>query len=154
MNIHEYQAKELLEKFGVATPRGKVAARRRKRNRSRANSRTTESGREGAGACRRTREGDICQRFQRRRASGEIAGGSARGRLERCSARRWSRIRPGAAGRVVNKVLVAESVDIEREIYFAVLLDRATAAPMIVASTEGGVEIETVAEKSPEKIIA
>ena len=59
----------------------------------------------------------------------------------------------GAAGRVVNKVLVAASVDIEREIYFAVLLDRATAAPLIVASTEGGVEIETVAEKSPEKII-
>jgi succinyl-CoA synthetase beta subunit len=54
---------------------------------------------------------------------------------------------------VVNKVLVAASVDIEREIYFAVLLDRATAAPLIVASTEGGVEIETVAEKSPEKII-
>ena len=53
----------------------------------------------------------------------------------------------------MNQVLVAESADIEREIYFAVLLDRATAAPLIVASTEGGVEIETVAEKSPEKIM-
>jgi len=53
----------------------------------------------------------------------------------------------------VNKVLVAESADIAREIYFAVLLDRATAAPLIVASTEGGVEIEAVAAKSPEKII-
>jgi succinyl-CoA synthetase beta subunit len=50
-------------------------------------------------------------------------------------------------------VLVAESADIAREIYFAILLDRSTAAPLIVASTEGGVEIETVAEKSPEKII-
>jgi succinyl-CoA synthetase beta subunit len=59
----------------------------------------------------------------------------------------------GPAGRVVNKVLVAESADIAREIYFAVLLDRATAAPLIVASTEGGVEIETVASKSPGKII-
>jgi succinyl-CoA synthetase beta subunit len=59
----------------------------------------------------------------------------------------------GPAGRVVNKVLVAESADIAREIYFAVLLDRATAAPLIVASTEGGVEIEAVAAKSPEKII-
>jgi len=48
---------------------------------------------------------------------------------------------------------VAESADIAREIYFAVLLDRATAAPLIVASTEGGVEIEAVAAKSPEKII-
>jgi succinyl-CoA synthetase beta subunit len=44
-------------------------------------------------------------------------------------------------------------VEIEREIYFAILLDRATGGPVIVASTEGGVEIETVAEKSPEKII-
>ena len=59
----------------------------------------------------------------------------------------------GPLGRVVNKVLVAESADIAREIYFAILLDRATAAPLIVASTEGGVEIETVAEKSPEKIM-
>src|SRR5207247_10367308 len=45
------------------------------------------------------------------------------------------------------------SADIAREIYFAILLDRATAAPLIVASTQGGVEIETVAAKSPEKII-
>jgi len=59
----------------------------------------------------------------------------------------------GPSGRLVNKVLVAESADIAREIYFAVLLDRATAAPLIVASTEGGVEIEAVAAKSPEKII-
>src|SRR6187401_3635348 len=59
----------------------------------------------------------------------------------------------GAAGRVVNTVLVAKSVEIEREVYFAILLDRATGAPMIVASTEGGVEIEAVAAKTPEKII-
>jgi succinyl-CoA synthetase beta subunit len=59
----------------------------------------------------------------------------------------------GPTGRLVNKILVAESADIAREIYFAVLLDRATAAPLIVASTEGGVEIEAVAAKSPEKIM-
>jgi succinyl-CoA synthetase beta subunit len=50
-------------------------------------------------------------------------------------------------------VLVAQSAEIAREIYFAILLDRETAAPLIVASPEGGVEIETVAAKSPEKII-
>src|SRR6185437_16956649 len=59
----------------------------------------------------------------------------------------------GPSGKVVNTVLVAKSVNIAREIYFAILLDRATAAPLIVASTEGGVEIEAVAAKSPEKII-
>src|SRR5207244_9011253 len=57
------------------------------------------------------------------------------------------------AGLLVSSVLVAKAVDIARVIYFAVLLDRATAAPLIVASTEGGVEIETVAAKSPEKIV-
>src|SRR5437660_4812478 len=59
----------------------------------------------------------------------------------------------GSDGRVVNKLLVGESAEIAREIYFAVLLDRAIAAPLIVASTEGGVEIETVAAKSPDKMI-
>ena len=59
----------------------------------------------------------------------------------------------GAQGRVVHKVLIAESADIAREIYFAILLDRATGAPLIVASTEGGVEIEAVAAKTPEKIM-
>src|SRR5207244_5623297 len=59
----------------------------------------------------------------------------------------------GSAGRVVNKVLVAEAAEIAREIYFAIVRDRPIAAPLVVASTEGGVEIETVAAKSPEKIL-
>src|SRR5437016_1646426 len=59
----------------------------------------------------------------------------------------------GSDGRVVNKLLVGESAEIAREIYFAILLDRAIAAPLIVASTKGGVEIEAVAAKSPDKII-
>jgi len=50
-------------------------------------------------------------------------------------------------------VLVAESVDIAREVYFAILMDRATGSPVVVASTEGGVEIEKVAEEHPDKII-
>src|SRR5437660_11441990 len=59
----------------------------------------------------------------------------------------------GPHGRVVNKVLITESVEIARELYFAILRDRPIAAPLVVASAEGGVEIETVAAKSPEKII-
>src|SRR5207244_8742465 len=59
----------------------------------------------------------------------------------------------GPAGRVVRKVLVTESAEIARELYFAILRDRPIAAPLVVASTEGGVEIETVAVKSPEKIL-
>lgn len=59
----------------------------------------------------------------------------------------------GEEGRVVRKVLVAESVEIERELYFAILIDRETSAPVIIASTEGGVEIEAVAARNPEKIV-
>jgi succinyl-CoA synthetase beta subunit len=59
----------------------------------------------------------------------------------------------GPEGKLVSKVLVAEAVDIERELYFAVLLDRATSAPVIIASTEGGMDIEAVAEHSPEKLM-
>src|SRR5205823_7101537 len=59
----------------------------------------------------------------------------------------------GPQGRVVNKVLIAEAAEIAREIYFAIVRDRPSASPLIVASTEGGVEIEAVAAKSPEKIV-
>ena len=58
----------------------------------------------------------------------------------------------GPEGKLVSKVLVAEAVDIARELYFAILLDRATSAPVIIASTEGGMDIEDVAENTPEKI--
>ena len=59
----------------------------------------------------------------------------------------------GPAGKEVGKVFVGEAVDIQRELYFAILLDRATSAPVVIASTEGGVDIEAVAEKTPEKIV-
>jgi succinyl-CoA synthetase beta subunit len=59
----------------------------------------------------------------------------------------------GPEGKEVGKVFVGEAVDIARELYIAILLDRGTSAPIVIASTEGGVDIESVAEKTPEKII-
>ncbi len=59
----------------------------------------------------------------------------------------------GEEGRLVRKVMVAESVSISRELYLAVLMDRETRQPIIIASTEGGMDIEEVAEKTPEKIL-
>ena len=59
----------------------------------------------------------------------------------------------GAEGRLVNKVLVSQAPDIEKELYLAVLLDRTNSRPVIMASTEGGMDIEEVAEKTPEKIV-
>jgi succinyl-CoA synthetase beta subunit len=152
MNIHEYQAKELLQKFGAATPRGRVAS-------------TPE---EAEQIARELGTNDLVVKAQVHaggRGKGTFANGfkggvhlvkspsEARDVAGKMLGETLVTHQTGAAGRVVNKVLVAESADIEREIYFAVLLDRATAAPLIVASTEGGVEIETVAEKSPEKIM-
>ncbi len=152
MNIHEYQAKELLQKFGVATTRGKAAS-------------TPE---EAEQAARDLGTNDLVVKAQIHaggRGKGTFTNGF-KGGVQLCktpvaareiAAKMLGQIlvthQTGASGRVVNKVLVVESAEIAREIYFAILLDRATAVPIIVASTEGGVEIETVAAKSPEKII-
>jgi succinyl-CoA synthetase beta subunit len=152
MNIHEYQAKELLQRFNVATTRGKVA-----------------STLDGAEQIARDL-GDVevvvkAQIHAGGRGKGTFKNGFKGGvhvrkapeAVREVAAKMLGQIlvthQTGQAGRVVNKVLVAESAHIAREIYFAILLDRATAAPLIVASTEGGVEIETVASKAPEKII-
>ncbi|MBA3832368.1 MAG: ADP-forming succinate--CoA ligase subunit beta [Chthoniobacterales bacterium] len=152
MNIHEYQAKELLQKFGAATTRGKVAS-------------TAE---EAEKIARDLGSDELVVKAQVHaggRGKGTFANGfkggvhlvnspeEARDVAGKMLGQTLVTHQTGSAGRIVNQVLVAESADIEREIYFAVLLDRATAAPLIVASTEGGVEIETVAEKSPEKIM-
>ena len=152
MNIHEFQAKELLQKFDVATTRGRVAA-------------TLD---EAEQIARELGDIDIVIKAQIHaggRGKGSFKNGLKGGvhvrktpdEVRDVTAKMLGQIlvthQTGPAGRLVNKVLVAESADIAREIYFAVLLDRATAAPLIVASTEGGVEIEAVAAKSPEKII-
>jgi len=152
MNIHEYQAKELLQKFDVATTRGRVAT-------------TLDQAEQIA---RELGDIDIVVKAQIHaggRGKGTFKNGFKGGvhvrktpdEVRDVAAKMLEQIlvthQTGPDGRKVNKVLVAESADIAREIYFAVLLDRATAAPVIVASTEGGVEIESVAAKSPEKII-
>jgi succinyl-CoA synthetase beta subunit len=152
MNIHEYQAKELLQKFDVATTRGRVAS-------------TLD---EAEQIARDLGDVEIVVKAQIHaggRGKGTFKNGFRGGvhvrkgpeEVREVASKMLGQIlvthQTGPDGRVVNKVLVAESADIAREIYFAVLLDRATAAPLMVASTEGGVEIEAVAARSPEKIL-
>jgi succinyl-CoA synthetase beta subunit len=152
MNVHEYQARELLQKFEVATTRGRAASTLG----------------EAEQIARELGDVDVVVKAQIHaggRGKGTFKNGFKGGvhvlkapkEVREVAEKMLGQIlvtrQTGPAGRVVNKVLVAESAEIAREIYFAVLLDRATAAPLIVASTEGGVEIETVASKSPEKII-
>jgi succinyl-CoA synthetase beta subunit len=150
MNIHEYQARELFEKFGVATSKGRVAA-------------TNEEAIEIA----RGISGKIVVKAQIHaggRGKGTFKNGFKGGVHVCSSATEAGKIagqmlgqvlvtkQTGEDGKLVSKVLVAEAVDIARELYFAILLDRGSAAPMIIASTEGGVDIEEVAAKTPEKI--
>src|SRR6266852_903183 len=165
MNIHEYQAKELLQKFGVATPRGKVAS----------------TAAEAEQIARELGDVDLATgRVRVAAATGLVvkaqihAGGRGKGTFTNgfkggvhlCKSPADARElaskmlgqtlvthQTGPAGRVVNRVLVAEAAEIARELYFAIVRDRPIAAPLVVASTEGGVEIETVAAKSPEKIL-
>src|SRR5438477_695513 len=151
MNIHEYQAKELLQKFDVATPRGKVAS-------------TPDEVEQIASELGHVDLVVKAQNHAGGRGKGTFKNGfkggvhlskspaHAREIASRMLGQALVTHQTGSAGRVVNKVLVAKSAEIAREIYFAILVDRTTAAPVIVASTEGGVEIETVAAKSPEKI--
>jgi succinyl-CoA synthetase beta subunit len=152
MNIHEYQAKELLQRFDVATTRGKVASTLEETEQIARELGDVEivvkaqihAGGRGKGVFKNGFKGGV----HVRKTSEEV---------REIAAKMLGQIlvthQTGPAGRVVNKVLVAQSAEIAREIYFAILLDRETAAPLIVASAEGGVEIETVAAKSPEKII-
>src|SRR5207245_908284 len=150
MNIHEYQAKELLQRFNVATTRGKVAS-------------TLD---EAEQIARELGDVEIVAKAQIHaggRGKGTFKNGFKGGVHVRKSPKEVREVaekmlgqilvthQTGPAGRVVNKVLVAESADIAREMYFAILLDRATAAPLIVASAEGGGTIETERANSTQK---
>ena len=152
MNIHEYQAKELLQKFDVATTRGRVASTLDEAEQIERELGDVDvvvkaqihAGGRGKGTFKNGFKGGV----QVRKTPDEVRDVAIK-MLDQILVTHQT----GPSGRKVNKLLVAESADIGREIYFAVLLDRATAVPVIVASTEGGVEIEAVAAKSPEKII-
>ncbi len=152
MNIHEYQAKELLEKFGAATMRGRVAstpeeaeriARQLGVNNLVVKAQIHAGGR-GKGVFTNGYKGgvQVCKTSSQVRDAAEAMLGQT-----------LVTHQTGPAGRVVSKVLVAEAAEIDREIYFAILLDRSLGTPVIVASREGGINIEDVAAKTPEKII-
>jgi succinyl-CoA synthetase beta subunit len=151
MNIHEYQAKQLFERFGIATPQGAPAETPRQAEQVATGLQSPSlvvkaqihAGGRGKGTFTNGFKGGVhlCS-----------TPAEVRDRAEKMLGQTLVTHQTGAAGKVVRKVLVAESVEIERENYFAILMDRATGSPVIVASTEGGVEIERVAEEHPAKI--
>jgi succinyl-CoA synthetase beta subunit len=152
MNIHEYQARELFKKFGVATSRGEAAT-------------TPDEALKVAESLGETQIVVKAQIHAGGRGKGVFKNGF-KGGVHLCKTPTEARDvaskmlgqtlvthQTGEEGRVVNKLFIAEAVDISRELYFAILFDRATSGPMIIASTEGGVDIESVAHDTPEKIL-
>ncbi|HEY1301033.1 MAG TPA: ADP-forming succinate--CoA ligase subunit beta [Stellaceae bacterium] len=145
MNIHEYQAKDLLAKFDVKVPRGGVAytaaeavevARRLGGQVWVVKAQIHAGGRGKAGGVKVVRSED------------EVRA-AAQGLLGRNLVTHQT----GPQGREVKRVYVEEGCDIARELYLGVLIDRDTGRITLIASTEGGVEIEEVAAHSPEKIL-
>jgi succinyl-CoA synthetase beta subunit len=152
MNIHEYQAKQLFERFKVPTPRGRVA-----RSVAEAEGAAQElgssglvvkaqihAGGRGKGTFTNGFKGGV-HLVHSPREAGEIAG--------QMLGQTLVTKQTGARGKPVNQVLVAESVEIAHEYYLAILLDRGASRPVVVASREGGMDIEEVARRTPEKII-
>ncbi len=152
MNIHEYQAKELFDRFDVPSPVGRVAsspeeAAEAAREFSGAKlviKAQVHAGGRGKGHFKNGFQGGVHLIDSPEQAS-EYAGKMLDETLVT--------VQTGEEGRLVRKVMIAEAVDITHEYYLAILMDRATARPVIVASTEGGMSIEDVAYQTPEKII-
>ena len=144
MKIHEYQAKEILRAYGVPTPKGEVA-------------RTPEEARDVAG-----RLGGQCMVKAQIHAGGRGKGGGVKKADDAPMAADLAAkmlgmtlvtAQTGPEGREVKRVLLEQTLEIDRELYLAVTLDRASEQLTLIASAEGGVEIEKVAAETPEKIL-
>jgi succinyl-CoA synthetase beta subunit len=152
MNIHEYQAKELFDRFQVPSPKGKVAstpdeaaeAAKEFAGAKLVIKAQVHAGGRGKGHFKNGFKGGV-HLIESPEQAAEFAGKMLNETLVT--------VQTGEAGRVVRKVMVAEAVDITHEYYLAILMDRGTSRPVIVASTAGGMSIEDVAHDSPEKIV-
>ena len=145
MNIHEYQAKEIFRKYGVPTPRGGVAfsgpearkvAEELGGNLWVVKAQIHAGGRGKAGGVKLARSLDEVEKIAEEMIGMTLVTHQT-----------------GPEGKVVKKVYIEEGADIKAEYYLGMVLDRALEMPVMMASTEGGMEIEEVAEKTPEKIV-
>lgn len=145
MNIHEYQAKQIFQKYGVPTPRGIIA-----NTPSQAVANAEELG------------GSVWVVKAQIHAGGRGLGGGVKLAKSIDEVRELATQilgmtlvthQTGPEGKLVQKVYIEEGAQIVDELYLSVVLDRAKEMPIIMASTEGGMDIETVAHDTPEKII-
>jgi succinyl-CoA synthetase beta subunit len=145
VKIHEYQAKSVLARFGVTVPRGEVAF-------------TSQE----AGEITRRLGGNIAVVKAQIHAGGRGKGGGVKIAKSADEAEQLARQmlgmtlvthQTGPEGRKVGRVLIEEGLQIDRELYLSIVIDRASASPVIIASASGGMDIEEVAAKEPEKIL-
>ena len=145
MKIHEYQAKSVLARFGVPVPRGEVAV----------------TPAEAKGAAERLGTSVVVVKAQIN-AGGRGKGGGVKlakspeeaGQLaKQMLGMTLVTHQTGPEGRKVEKLLVEQGLDIARELYLSVVIDRAAEAPVVIASAAGGMDIEEVAAKTPEQIL-
>jgi succinyl-CoA synthetase beta subunit len=144
MKIHEYQAKAILARHGVPVPRGEVAFNP-----------------DEAGAIAKRLGGDIAVVKAQIHAGGRGKGGGVKLAKSPEEAEQLARRmigmtlvthQTGPEGRVVSRVLVEEGLKMTRELYLSIVLDRSAGKPVIMASADGGMDIEEVAAKTPERI--
>src|SRR5262245_40163865 len=145
MKIHEYQAKSILARHGVPVPRGEV----------------TFDAADAADIAKRLGTGVVVVKAQIH-AGGRGKGGGVKLAKSPDEALALAKTilgmtlvthQTGPEGRVVKRLLIEEGLQIERELYLSLLLDRAAGKPVMMASAAGGMDIEEVAAKTPEKII-
>jgi len=145
MKIHEYQAKQILAKFGVTVPRGEVITKR-----------------EDARAVAQKLGGGTVVVKAQIHAGGRGKGGGVKlahnpGEAETLAGQILGMTlvthQTGPEGRMVKRVLIEEGLDVARELYLGIVIDRASGRPVFMASSEGGVEIEVVAAEHPERIL-
>jgi succinyl-CoA synthetase beta subunit len=145
MKVHEYQAKAILAKFGVPVPRGEVVFKKD----------------EALAAAQRLGTPIVVVKAQIHAGGRGKAGGVKLARSADQAAEIASQMlgmklvtpQTGAEGRIVRRLLIEEGLDIKRELYLSILVDRAVAAPVFMASASGGMEIEEVAKEHPEAIL-
>jgi succinyl-CoA synthetase beta subunit len=145
MKIHEYQAKAILARYGVTTPRGEVAF----------------SKDEARAAAQRLRTPVVVVKSQihaggRGKAGGVKLAHSPDEAAEIASAMLGMNlvtVQTGPSGRIVKRVLIEEGLDIKRELYLSILVDRSSGKVLFMASTAGGMEIEEVAKDNPDAIL-
>jgi succinyl-CoA synthetase beta subunit len=144
MKIHEYQAKQILARYGVPVPRGEVAL-------------TSD---EATEAVRRLGGGTVVVKAQIH-AGGRGKGGGVKVARSAAEAEALARQilgmrlvthQTGPEGRIVGRVLVEEGLEIARELYLGIVLDRSAGRPVLMVSPEGGMDIEKVAAETPDRI--